>query len=285
MLWFTASMGVLAAVAAVGLVVDDRLLLGAPVWLKPLKFALSFAAYGLSWAWLLSLHPAPPRGLRRVGLVVIAASAVEMVIITGAAARGVGSHFNVSTPFTATLFGVMGVTVAVLWAGTAYLSLVIGAKRLAPAADLLAIRAGMAISLLGMLVGVLMLVQDPGVPGAAGAHTVGAPDGGPGMPLTGWSTTAGDLRVGHFLGLHALQLLPLLAALTRGLGERARARLVAAGGTGYLGLVLLATWQALRGQPLVRPDALTLGAVVLLVGGVAAVAFTARSTDRELVRA
>jgi hypothetical protein len=105
-----------------------------------------------------------------------------------------------------------------------------------------------------------------------GAHTVNGFDGGPGLPFAGWSTNHGDLRVGHFAGIHAAQIIPLLGILLlrrreKWLREGHRLALVGIGAGGYLGLVALVTWQALRDQPLLQPDALTLGALAGLVVG------------------
>jgi len=103
-----------------------------------------------------------------------------------------------------------------------------------------------------------------------GAHSVGVDDGGPGLPFLGWSTVGGDLRVGHFVGLHGLQALPFLAfMLTRGrakrrFSQRQRTLLTRIGGAGYLGLTLLLIWQALRAQPLISPDAATLTVAAIL---------------------
>lgn len=91
---------------------------------------------------------------------------------------------------------------------------------------------------------------------AVGAHTVGAADGGPGLAVTGWSTEHGDLRAPHFLGLHAFQVLPLLAlGLRRSRwAEQQRVRLIQVAGVSYAGLMAILLWQALRGQPLLAPD-------------------------------
>ena len=99
----------------------------------------------------------------------------------------------------------------------------------------------------------------------AGAHTVGAPDGGPGLPVTGWSRDHGDLRVAHFFGLHALQMLPLLAFAfaRRGWQEARRVRVTLAAAASYIGLFGLLMWQALRGQSVTTPDATTLTALAM----------------------
>ncbi|WP_435588011.1 hypothetical protein [Micromonospora aurantiaca (nom. illeg.)] len=293
------AMAVLTVVAAVGVVADPRVLTGAPIWLKPLKFAISFVLYGVTLAWMLSLLPRRSRAAERAATVIVAMAVVEMVVIVGQVLRGTTSHFNGTTTLDAMLFSVMGAAITVLFAAqlvlAVVLAVVLARRSLADRAGGYAVRLGLAVSLLGMLVAFPMVAQPPaGAPaGISGAHSVGVPDGGPGLPLLGWSTTGGDLRVGHFVGMHALQVLPLLAILLdRFLGARldelTRARLVLVGGAAYAALTLLVTAQALRGQPLLAPDGLTLAAAAALVVATAAatalvLARRARRTEVVLV--
>jgi hypothetical protein len=229
-----------------------------------------------------------------------------MVIIVGAVGAGTTSHFNVSTPTAAALWSVMGTSIAVVWLVTLVIAALLWRAADADAARRLAIRAGLVIGLAGMAVAFLMTgptaEQLDDFHGIAGAHAVGAPDDGPGLPFLGWSTTGGDLRVPHFIGMHALQALPLLAfallALSRRFprlaGQSIRLRLVLTAAVVYAGTVLLVTWQALRGQSLIHPDAVTLSASALVVlAGLAGLGWSALSAkdtmvagnERELVSA
>jgi hypothetical protein len=105
----------------------------------------------------------------------------------------------------------------------------------------------------------------------SGAHTVGAPDGGPGLPGTGWSTEHGDVRVPHFVGLHALQALPLLVVLLRrrGWSDARRVRVTIVGAGLYAGLFATLLVQALRGQSVLQPDSVTF-AMLAAVGAISA---------------
>ncbi|MEV6304002.1 hypothetical protein AB0M02_31675 [Actinoplanes sp. NPDC051861] len=282
----TGAAAVLALIAAGGILFDDRILTGVPIWLKPFKFAVSFAVYGWTLAWMLAVLPRRSRPAEWAGVVIFSVAVIELAIIVIQVVRGTTSHYNVSTPLNATLWSAMGTSIMVLFFAHVVIAVAALRQRIPDRAASWAIRLGLLIALLGMGLAFLMTSQG-GTEAMVGAHSVGVPDGGPGMPLTGWSTTGGDLRIGHFVGLHALQALPLLAFALRRWGvrltERARAGLIVVGGSAYAVLVLLLTWQALRAQPLLKPDALTLAAFFGLMAATAASAALVMRAGRKKV--
>ena len=234
----------LAVVALALLPFDHRLVTGAPAWMKPLKFALSGLAFTWTLAWLLADLPAPAqRAVRRLSGGVALSMTVEMAVIFTQAGRGVASHYNQSSPLNGLLFGLMGIFIMVNTA------LTIWAVYLAwrywphgPASYVWGLRLGLLVFLVGSALGGFMIHNQQ--------HTVGAPDGGPGLPGLGWSTVAGDLRLAHFLGMHALQALPLLGwALSRWRPRRAVA-LTWLGAAVYVAAVGGLLAQALAGHPL-----------------------------------
>ncbi len=277
---FTFAMVALVPITGLAMLVDDRVIDGAPIWFKPFKFAVSFALYGVTLSWALSLPTKARKVGRPLGTIIAITSTVEMVVIVGQAARGQHSHFNVSTAFDRTLFMVMGLSVMFLWTSTAIIAVLVAFTKFADKAAGTALRYGLLISVAGLSVGFLMLIPTPEQiqdisKGIVGAHSVGVPDGGPSMAATGWNTTGGDLRVPHFFGMHALQALPLLAAalgLSRSprlADERTRSSLVKLAAGLYAGILVLTLWQSLRGQAVTSPDALTLitfAALLAVVG-------------------
>lgn len=280
------AMLVLAAVAAGGLLFDPRVITGAPAWLKPLKFALSIGIYALGFAWLLGKVSGRPRFVRTAGALTAAVLVLEAALIFLQAARGTTSHYNVATPFDSVVFRAMGLGIAIAWVIQIATAVLLLRQKFQDPAVAWTLRAGMVLTALGAGVGWLMTmpsaaqleVLQRGVVSVIGAHTVGGPDGGPGLPFTLWSLGHGDLRVPHFVGLHALQVLPLAGwagARFAGLRGPVFARAIS---LSYGALFALLLWQALRGQPVSAPDAAMQAALaVWLVATAAAVAASARS--------
>ena len=259
-------------VAAVLLVplwlLDPTELLGVSVWEKPLKFFLSTGIFCLTYSWLSAHLSRWPRLVRWTGTIIAVSLAIEMVAITGAAAAGTTSHFNVSTPLATFIWAVMATFVNIVLTATIVLSLLILAERSRPFLLRLGLGLGSAITAVGMGLAFLMVtpteaqLSDP--QGIFGAHAVGVPDGGPGLPLLGWSTVAGDLRVGHFFGLHAIQVAIAILLLQRRLPTVLRLPTVIVGNLAYLGFMLILTGQALRAEPFSAPGAETLAQLGLL---------------------
>ena len=228
---------------------DARTVLGVSPWIKPSKFAISIAIYLFTIAWFID-HLALGAWAHRVVSWSLALSMLlEMVLITFQAARGTTSHFNRSSPFDAAVFGIMGA--AITYSVGIALYILIKYVRTPPAlprAYVWGIRLGLLIFLLANLEGFVMVSRL--------AHSVGVPDGGAGLPYTNWSTAGGDLRVAHFMGLHAIQAVPIAGWALARLGATGRIGRpetwirVFAALYGLATLLLFA--QALAGRPLLR---------------------------------
>ncbi len=298
----SAVMVAVVVVSAIGLLVDDRVINGSPAWLKPFKFGVSFALFGATLAWMLTLSHRARRTGWWAGTVVAVVSIGEMTAVLMQVVRGKASHFNNETDFDEAVFSLMGTMILVLWIATFVIAVVLSLQRQQEPATTWAIRFGLGLSLVGMLLAFLMTrptadqlteLKADRPSAAIGAHSVGVPDDGPSMAVTGWSTTGGDLRIPHFIGIHALQALPLLSLLLIALAGRhpllaaatTRLRLVLIATAGYAGVIALLTWQALRGQALLHPDVRTLAATGALVAvsaiATAATLRSARSRPAE----
>lgn len=177
--------------------------LGINAWIKPIKFFLSSAIFAWSMAWFLAYLPASIQ-INIYTWVVILVLAFELIYISVQASLGQLSHFNISTSFHSTMFGLMGLAISIMTLWTGYIALLFFVEPVSlPAPYLWGIR-------LGLLVFVIFAFQG-GIMGSKLAHTVGASDGGEGYAFVNWSKRHGDLRIAHFLGMHALQILPFCA--------------------------------------------------------------------------
>ncbi|HEY4188116.1 MAG TPA: ABA4-like family protein [Polyangia bacterium] len=281
------ALALLVTSLALGLV-DGRQVVGAPVWMKPAKFAASIAITAPLLAWIVGQMQGDRRR-RRVngaGTLIAVVATLELLGITVQAARGVPSHFNNAAGADRVLFAGMGIAISLLWLAELYITLRAFRVSFGARTRTWAIRLGLVGTLAGGAIGFGMPHPTPaqletlraGQPTPLiGAHAVGVPDGGPGLPVTRWSTEGGDLRAPHFFGLHALQALPLAGWMLerrrrRGGPDEASARPIIGLGVGWIGLTAVALAQALRGQPLLSPDGLTVAmtALVLVVAAVIA---------------
>lgn len=229
--------------------IDPRQINGVSVWTKPAKFAASIAAWAwtLAWAWGV-LAPAARHGLaaRTVLWGTLAAATFELGWITLRAALGLPSHFA-KDPLGGVMYGLMGIGALTLVTLAALLGVLV-LLRGDPAqqrAWRLAVGLGLLFGgVLGGVTGGTISVLDGPIIGAAAGMPAG--DAAAWPPFF-WSRGAGDLRVAHFLGTHAMQALPALVLL---LGPRATPPVIGAAALLWLGLTGAAYAVALAGQPL-----------------------------------
>lgn len=186
---------------------DGRVFNGINVWHKPAKFFLSSVVLLATVAWALSLVPPRLRQARTArwsAVALLFATWLELAYITFRAARAEGSHYNVDMPLEAALYSIMGLGALTMTGASAMVGLVIWRNR---NGDIWREAAG-----LGLMLGAVLGTVTASVLASGTSHWIGGDQtDATGLPLFFWSTTGGDLRVAHFVGLHAMQAVPFAA--------------------------------------------------------------------------
>lgn len=176
---------------------------GINAWYKPFKFALSIAVYCYTMAWYCSYLPS--FNIRLFNGVTILLFSFELLYITFQASRGQESHFNQTTAIYRSLFVGMALAALALTAYAAYIGILFFQRQFTALPDyyVWSIRLSIFIFVIFSLEGLIM--------GGRQTHSVGAAVQTTFLPILKWNMKAGDLRVAHFVGMHALQVIPLLA--------------------------------------------------------------------------
>jgi hypothetical protein len=259
----------------VGLVFDYRHINGELAWIKPCKFSISFTVYALSLIWLSGYLSKNKKLFLFISAGAFGGAVIELAVIIVQVIRGTTSHFNTDTPFDETLwFAMRGAIFPVAFAIIVMYVLLLREKHL-PAVLASGVRWGAFLTIIGLIPGILMFLPDSvqdliTAQRQFDGHTVGYAEGGPGLPWLGWSTVAGDLRGAHFVGLHALQVLPVIAffipKLFRRMSIYRQKILVGNIALAYLAFICLLTWQAIHGEAIVAPSMHTifLGSILII---------------------
>ncbi|HAY07077.1 MAG TPA: hypothetical protein PKV67_16240 [Hyphomonas sp.] len=247
-------LGVVLAFALIpvfaAMAVETRTYQDMNVWMKPAKFMISLSLYTLNLALFARFLPAGMTARRRYraySTFVVLCILAEMIWIGGAAAMGVGSHFNRSTPELALIYTLMGVIAISLTTASLVFGIAILRNRASGLAPGLRLSIGLGLVLTFVLTVPVAMTMAMGT-----GHLVGTPQTGAMLPVMGWSREVGDLRIAHFFATHAMQLLPLFGLLTLALPRHLAVPAVWTAAAGYAALVIATFVQALAGQPFLQ---------------------------------
>jgi hypothetical protein len=181
-------------------------ILGISGWIKPFKFFISIVIM----AWTMGYYMQFLDNQNQVKIYnwsLIIFLSIEIILITYQASRGKISHFNQEDTTGAMIFSVMALAITIFMLHTAFIGILFFTQEKFEASEILilAIKLSLIVTVLFAFEGFVM--------GALMRHTVGAEDGSSGLPIINWSKNYGDLRIAHFFGMHALQLIPLISVL------------------------------------------------------------------------
>lgn len=171
-------------------------------WYKPVKFSLSMGLFSLTMGWYTGYLTG--YNLTVYNWTVVACLGFEVFYVAFQAARGQLSHYNTTSALYTSLTVMMALAAIAATLFTGYIGVLFCTGKFPGLPDyyVWSIR-------LGIFIFVVFALEGAAI-GANGSPHVGSTEGKV-IPFLHWSLTHGDLRTAHFVGMHALQILPLLA--------------------------------------------------------------------------
>lgn len=233
--------GLVFCIIAIG--VDDRQLTGINVWIKPAKFLISTIVLLWTIGWYLLHYPFSEKSQHLIAIGLTSLLTFENILISIQAYRGVNSHYNIATPFDAAIFSAMGFAIGLITLYMVWFLLKSFSSKLDFSNHMKwGFRIAWFALIFGSAVGGSAMIEQS-------AHSVGIADGGSGIPFLNWSTEGGDLRVAHFLGLHAIQIIPLVIFfLEKKMKFKSAVPIISIGFAGlYLAFIIFTYYQAKAG--------------------------------------
>lgn len=225
---------------------NEELIMGVNSMIKPTKFALSIWIYAWTMALLL-FYVNDKLKVRNFSILAVFTMVYEQFAITSQVFRGELSHFNNSSIYGEILYAFMGIFIVVLTVKTLQITVRFIRQ------ETYTISSPLVLSIQIGLIYFVMFSFFGGYISSVNGHTVGQNDGGESLPLINWSTTFGDLRVAHFFGIHALQVIPLFGYWISSNYEASTAtKAIWIFSIIYLAYVCFTMIQALMGIPFLR---------------------------------
>lgn len=200
LLIYGALMGLACGLTFVVSLYDERTLREVGIWMKPMKFMAATALFAWTTVWLTELaNSAVTHGQAYLGIcaLLVITSLFEVVYITYQASQGEASHYNISDPWHALMFGLMALAAVGLTASQGWLAWALWKAR--PIGPL-------SVTTWGVIIGLTLTFVLSTISGFMFGGN--QPPAGSGMPIVGWHLYK-DIRPSHFLGVHAQQLIPL----------------------------------------------------------------------------
>lgn len=177
---------------------DDTQVLGKNAWLNPIKYYFSIGIFIMSMAWYLYfLNNVIQRNILIWGFLLTTFIQTSIVLLQSI--RGVSSFYNLNTPFDKMVFGIQTISQIIfilLMVVTTY-SFYFQKKNSKSQHFTWGIRMGMVIFLIGLLIGIYMIKVNVNNESILGINIL--------------YKKHGNLKIPFFLGIHGLQIIPLLS--------------------------------------------------------------------------